>query len=233
MYPSAYNGGAILRHPYIFSLVNYDAFTHPKLLAFIATNMLTRDLYLSPQGMEREDGPQLHASKYGITVPLAMKQPKTVGQYTFTFEGFQVPPGQRVDMMDGKSFDLGSIIKIQGADGKAETIVPTNKIVSSGESSMRTITTKSGDKFTVTDVHVDNQTHQASVDLAYMPARNSPDMALLKKVEYGSTDQNEALVIQATIKPFINLVWGGVVVMVIGFIVTWRRRREELLKEPV
>ena len=231
MYPSAYNGGAILRHPYIFSLVNYDAFTHPKLLAFIASNMLTRDLYLSPQGMEMSGASSLQSGRYGITVPLQMNTPATVGRYTFTFVGFQVPPNQREAMMVGKTFDLGSIVKITSKDGSSQTIVPTNEIDPTGETKLHTLTTSAGDRFTVIDVHVDNKTKQASIDLGYMPAKNSPDMALLKQVEDGPNISNQSLVLEATIKPFINLVWGGVIIMVIGFIVTWRRRREELLSE--
>ncbi len=233
MYPSAYNGGAILRHPYIFSLVNYDAFTHPKLLAFIATNMLTRDLYLSPEGLESEGADPLQTSKYGITFPLKMNVPKTVGRYTFTFTGFQVPPDERDAMIEGKAFQLGSIIKLTSKDGRSQTIVPANEIVPNGESKLNAITTKSGDTFTVTDVHVDNKTRQASIDLGYMPSKNSPDFALLKKTIEDPPTQKRALVLEATIKPFINLVWGGVVIMVIGFIVTWRRRRVDLSKEPV
>ncbi len=233
MYHSAYNGGAILRHPYIFSLVNYDAFTHPKLLGFIASNMLTRDLYLSPQGMEMTGGSSLQSSRYGITVPLQMNDPTNVGRYTFTFTGFQVPPNEREAMMEGKTFDLGSIVKITSKDGASQTIVPTNEIIPNGESKLHTLKISSGDKFTVTDVHVDSKTKQASIDLAYMPAKKSPDMALLKQAEDGPNTANEALVLEATIKPFINLVWGGVVIMVIGFIVTWRRRREDLLRENI
>ncbi|OYV85302.1 MAG: hypothetical protein B7Z63_05685, partial [Ignavibacteriae bacterium 37-53-5] len=183
MYASSYNDGAIMRHPYIFSLVNYDAFTHPRLLAFIAGNMLTRDLYLSPQSLEEEGSSTLQASQYGITIPLTVHEPATVGKYTFTFDGFQVPENERQAMIDGKAFQLGSIIQLKGPDGKTETIMPSNKIVPSGGSELHTIKTKSGDEFTVTDVHVDDKTKQASIDLAYMPAKNSPDISLLKQAQ--------------------------------------------------
>ncbi len=232
MYASSYNDGAIMRHPYIFSLVNYDAFTHPRLLAFIAGNMLTRDLYLSPQSLE-EENTGLQASQYGITIPLTLHEPATVGKYTFTFQGFQVPGNERQAMIDGKAFQLGSIVEIKASDGKTQTIMPTNEIVPTGGSELHTVTTTSGDQFTVTDVHVDNQTKQASIDLAYMPAKSSPDISLLKQAQQQPQGGKQVLVIEATIKPFINLVWGGVIIMVIGFIVTWRRRREDLLRMQV
>ncbi|MCL5020524.1 MAG: hypothetical protein M1339_02430, partial [Bacteroidetes bacterium] len=175
----------------------------------------------------------LQTSQYGITIPLEMNAPSTVGKYTFTFEGFQVPASERQAMIDGKPFQLGSIVRVKSADGKTQTIIPTNEIIPNEDTRLHTVTTKSGDAFTVTDVHVDNQTKQASIDLAYMPGKNSPDFALLKQAQQGPQDEKQALVIEATIKPFINLVWGGVVIMVIGFIVTWRRRREDLLRESI
>ncbi len=230
MYASQYNGGAMMRHPYIFSLVNYDAFTHPALLAFIGKNMLTRDLYLSPQGLEREGPPDPQMTQYGISIPLKMDKPVKYGRYTFEFTGFQVPASERKAMMDNQPFHLSSIVDITNAAGKTQTIMPTNKINPNGETQIKSFTTKSGDKFTVLDVHVNDQTKTASITLGYMPASNSPDIALLKNAAERDQDGKQALIIEATIKPFINLVWGGVIIMVIGFIVTWRRRRAELLK---
>ena len=115
---------------------------------------------------------------------------------------------------------------------KVEQITPTNKIDPSGQSQLNTVTTKSGDQFTVTDVHVDDKTKEASVMIGYLPAKNSPDAAFShssNKVR-GDPSAPAVLVLEATIKPFINLVWGGVIIMVIGFIVTWRRRREDLAR---
>ncbi len=230
MYASSYNDGAVMRHPYIFSLVNYDIFSHPALLAFIGKNMMTRDLYLSPQALEYEGGNRLQTTQYGISVPLNLNQPVSLGKYTFTFKGFQVPENQRQAMMNGQAFQLGSLIDLTTADGKTETILPTNKINPGGQTELNGVHIKSGDQFTVTDVRVDDKTKEASITLGYMPSAKSQDVSLLTQAEQPQ-NRKEVLIIEATVKPFINLVWGGVIIMVIGFIVTWRRRREELRKE--
>ena len=241
MYASAYNGGAIMRHPYIFSLVNYDIFSHPALLAFIGRNMMTRDLYLSPQAVENEggNGTQQEASSttspYGLSVPLNLNEPAKVGRYTLTFKGFQVPDDQRQAMMAGQPFQLGSIIQVEDRNGKTETVTPTDEIGTAGQNQFHSVATKSGDEFTVLNVHVDDKTKAASIMLAYMPAKNSPDIKLVNQVTNNNgtslpDESKQVLIIEATIKPFINLVWGGVIVMVIGFVITWRRRREELAK---
>ncbi len=230
MYPSAYNGGAIMRHPYIFSLVNYDILTHPALMAFIGRHMLTQDLYLSPQGMESaSSGNGFQTNEYGIDIPLQLNRPVKYGRYTFTFKGFEVPADQRAAMMSGESFRLSSLIELTSSSGKTETISPTNYIEPDGQNKLNTVQTKSGDQFTVMDVKVDNKTKAAEITLAYLPSKKSADHSLLTKSDMPESNQ-QVLVIEATIKPFINLVWGGVVVMVIGFIITWRRRRSDLAK---
>ncbi len=233
MYSSMYEGGAIIRNPYIFSLVNYNAFTHPALLAFIGKNMLTRDLYLSPQSVEEEhgsSGSSLQTSPGGILIPLDLNEPVTAGKYTFTFEGFSIPQGQKAAMMSGQPFNITSKVKLSQAGGTGFTIDLTNEVNGGGQNKARTLRTKSGDRFTVSRIHVDNKTGQSGILLNYLPARNSSDAALLKKSTGPRGPEKQVLIIQATIKPFINLVWGGVIIMVIGFIVTWRRRREDLAK---
>lgn len=233
MYASAYNGGAIMRHPYIFSLVNYNIFSHPSLLAFIGKNMLTRDLYLSPQDIEESSGSGMEASQYGVEVPLNLNQTVKLGKYTMVFRGFQVADDQRQAMIDGKPFTLASIIELTTSDGKSEIITPSNRINPGGQNDLNTATTKLGDQITVTDLHVDDKTKQASIMVGYMPAKNSSDISLLTQAQQSTINKKQVLVIEATIKPFINLVWGGVIIMVVGFIVTWRRRREDLVRMGV
>ncbi|MCE2503989.1 MAG: cytochrome c biogenesis protein CcsA [Chlorobi bacterium] len=43
-----------------------------------------------------------------------------------------------------------------------------------------------------------------------------------------SSPEKQAITLDVSIKPFINLVWGGVIVMVIGFFISILRRRKEL-----
>lgn len=229
MYESSYNDGAVMRNPYIFSLVNYDIFTHPSLLAFIGRNMLTRDLYLSPQTIEISGTNGFQPTKYGISFQVDKDVPIQIGQYKLIFRGFKVDDNQRKAMMEGKPFELGSIIQVTDSKGKVETIVPTNRIAPDETPNFTSAFTKNGDQFTVLDIHVDDKTGSATILAAYNPSKKSPDYNLLMTAAR-PTNQEETLVIEATLKPFINLVWGGVIVMVIGFIIAWRRRRMELVR---
>lgn len=229
MYESSYNDGAVMRNPYIFSLVNYDIFSHPSLLAFIGRNMLTRDLYLSPQTIETSGGNGFQSTKYGITFQVDKDVPIQVGQYKLVFKGFKVAEDQRQAMMEGKPFELSSTIQLTNKEGQVQIIVPTNRIAPNAQPDFTSAYTKSGDQFTVLDIRVDDKTGSATIVAAYKPSEKSPDYALLKQT-LRPTNQEETLVVEATIKPFINLVWGGVIVMVIGFIIAWRRRRMDLIR---
>jgi cytochrome c-type biogenesis protein CcmF len=59
-------------------------------------------------------------------------------------------------------------------------------------------------------------------------------------VEIGVTDpagmagkpKNETLIVEASIKPYINLVWMGTVTLVVGFIITIVRRVQEARDRP-
>jgi cytochrome c-type biogenesis protein CcmF len=42
----------------------------------------------------------------------------------------------------------------------------------------------------------------------------------------GDSDQ-EILVVEASIKPYINLVWNGVIIIIVGFLITIVRRSQE------
>jgi len=55
------------------------------------------------------------------------------------------------------------------------------------------------------------------------------DIALskLKGTEALSEESKEVLSITASVKPFINLVWSGVLVMVFGFFISVARRLKE------
>ena len=54
-------------------------------------------------------------------------------------------------------------------------------------------------------------------------------IAVVNSNEPGTQDlTNESLVITASIKPFINILWAGTVIMVLGFFLSILKRRKEL-----
>jgi cytochrome c-type biogenesis protein CcmF len=209
MYFSEYNQG-VMRHPYIFSLLNYDIFSNPKLPAFLVKNMLTNDLYLSPMSLEKSGGFNPHST--GELIILNKNQEKTIGEYTLKFIRFDMTPDDMAKMMSGQDFAIGAVIEVN-YKGKKEQVTP--KIYYRNNNPMPE-PVKIGDK-QLTFVNLNVEGGQIAVTFgdgtADSQVRGEP---------------TEVLVIEASVKPFINLVWFGVLVILAGFIVSMLRRISEV-----
>ncbi|MCS7230044.1 MAG: cytochrome c-type biogenesis CcmF C-terminal domain-containing protein [Candidatus Kryptonium sp.] len=211
MYFSEYNQG-VMRHPYIFSLLNYDIFSNPKLPAFLIKNMLTNDLYLSPMSLEKSTGFNPHST--GDLIILSKDQERTIGDYTLKFIRFDMTSDDMAKMMAGEDFAIGAVIEVTYG-GKKQQVIP--KIYYRNNVPVPEAV-KIGDK-QLTFVNLNVETGQVAVSL------KSNGGSLQVKDE-----PVEVLVIEASVKPFINLVWFGVLVMLAGFIVSMVRRISEVKK---
>lgn len=209
MYFSEYNQG-VMRHPYVFSLLNYDIFSNPRLPAFLIKNMLTNDLYLSPMSLEKSGGFNPHTT--GDLVILDKNQEKKIGNYTLKFIRFDMTSDDMAKMMSGQDFAIGAVIEVT-YKGKKQQIIP--KIYYRNNMPMPE-PVKIGDK-QLTFVNLNVESGQIAVSF------NSASSDLQVQDE-----PVEVLVIEASVKPFINLVWFGVVVILAGFIVSMVRRISEV-----
>jgi len=211
MYFSEYNQG-VMRHPYIFSLLNYDIFSNPNLLAFLVKNTLTNDLYLSPMSLEKSGGFNPHTT--GDLIILDKNQEKVVGDYTLKFIRFDMSSEDMAKMMSGQDFAIGAVIEVT-YKGKKQQVIPkifyrNNMPVPEG--------VKVGDK-QLTFVNLNVESGQIAVSLRSNGA--------VSEFQDGPV---EVLVIEASVKPFINLVWFGVIVILAGFVVSMIRRISEVKK---
>lgn len=211
MYFSEYNQG-IMRHPYIFSLLNYDIFSNPKLPAFLIRNMLTNDLYLSPMSLEKSGGFNPHTT--GDLIILNKEQERKIGDYTLKFIRFDMTSEDMAKMMSGQDFAIGAVIEVT-YKGKKQQVIP--KIHYRNNMPIPE-PVKIGDK-QLTFVNLNVESGQIAVTFKSNDANS--------KVQ---DEPVEVLVIEASVKPFINLVWFGVIVILTGFIVSMIRRISEVRK---
>ncbi len=211
MYFSEYNQG-VMRHPYIFSLLNYDIFSNPKLPAFLIKNMLMNDLYLSPMSLEKSGGFNPHAT--GELIILDKGKEKTVGDYTLKFIRFDMTPDDMAKMMSGSDFAIGAVIEVK-YKGKTQQIIP--KIHYRNNNPMPE-PVKVGDK-QLTFVNLNVEGGQIAISFGDGGIDSS-----------GANEPVEILVIEASVKPFINLVWFGVLIVLAGFIISMIRRISEVRK---
>ena len=175
-------------------------------------SMFTKDIYVSPLGYEEDDG----SSNKGNAVSFKKGETKVYEDVNITFNDFNFPPETRKAMMDGKDFEIGVNLTAESHSKKQDVKVAW--------------VNKSGQKIlTSADLKEDN----VKITLLNLDASGKVDLAFSKLDGSDLTAQKqpkEVLTVTASIKPFINFVWTGVLIMVLGFIVSVVRRLKESFK---
>ncbi len=180
-------------------------------------NLVTKDLYLSPMSLE-EPGQfspsDIHSFKKG--------EEKDINGMKVKFIDFDRTKFNKDEMESGKMNIMGAELQVT-IDGKTEKLVAEQEMSTNGGNPLP-VKLAGNDKYTfmLTKLSVAGE---STVDIAVIdetiPKDNAP----------------ETLVLTASIKPFINLVWGGTLVMVIGFYFSllsrYRRIKSEHRKNEV
>ncbi len=171
----------------------------------------TRDIYISPLGYDDNKISQNNGQKVSIEKGKSVD----VKGVNFTFRSFDFPQETRNAMMAGKDFKIG-VSLIAEKDKKK---IPFELFLIS----------KSGNK-TYTTFTLDNFNVKATLESLLATGKVDLSIANLDGKDINDVkDPIQTLSIEASIKPFINLVWIGVVVMVLGFFVSVARRLKESL----
>jgi cytochrome c-type biogenesis protein CcmF len=181
-------------------------------------NLVTKDLYLSPMGID-EKSPyspdQLHSFKKG--------EVKDINGLKVKFVDFDMSKFNREEMASGKENIMAAQFEIT-LDGKTETLIAEQHISTEGSNSIPA-RLPGNDNFTFLLVKT-NVAGESSVELA-----------VIDETQPALPEAPETLVLTASIKPFINFVWGGTIVMVIGFFFAltsrYRRMKSESRKLEV
>ncbi len=191
----------------------YSEFTkgimrHPDLI-----NYLTKDFYVSPMSLEEPNEGQVQK------VELQKGAKATVGSLDIRFVDYDFSNVQKGAMLEGKDFSIGVDFEIH--DGAKKT--PLKLLMKN---------TPQGPEFPPVSFMAANKSEYVFTLIRLLPDREDKSRS---KVEFsvrlpddGSTPKKaETLVVEASIKPYINLVWMGTVTLIIGFLLTIIRRVEE------
>lgn len=175
-------------------------------------NMFTRDFYVTP--LSYSDGnSQSNSHNHGQNVALNKGESIDYKGNKITFDSFNFPPDAMSAMMGGQAFSIGANLTVDGY-GKTYKIEP--KMESNGEGrSFVSAQVKDIDLL----VEMTNLDASGSINLI-LRSLSGDDEEIVQETK-------EILSIEASIKPFINLVWSGVILMVIGFIISAVRRTKE------
>ena len=188
-----------------YSGANNGMMRNPDIL-----NMYTRDFYLSPLSVETPDE---NAKK---TFSFHKGETKEIDGMKVTFVDFDFNDVEKGNMVTGGDVTIGVVLNII-REGKEETVKPLFKRTASGPSYVPGKLSDSRAEFSIVKLQPNREDKsQSTVDVAF----SNPEKA-------SHEPKVETLVVEASIKPFINLVWMGTVTLIVGFVLTIVRRVQE------
>lgn len=183
-------------------------------------NRLTFDFYLAPLGLDTKEVEGVAGSTHTLNRGKAM----TFEDYSITFVGFDMDSDRHI-MGSSNEMVIGVMLDVT-YDGETERVVP-EVVNRAGEMDFRPGTTADAKlQFNVQSIRPDQDN----------PDRSSVSIEIIKGgaklASSGPARTQDVLIVEASIQPFINLVWLGTIVAIIGLIITIvRRAREARSKE--
>jgi cytochrome c-type biogenesis protein CcmF len=176
-------------------------------------NFPTKDLYLSPMGLEQPSQfaeKDIHEMKKGDEIKVGDMKVQFVD---FDFGGIE----QGGKEMQSGNFMIGATLKV--TDSKfTETVSPKIKYTE-GNPEYTPASMTGNDNYEFFFTKMNAQGKDGAVAMIAIVDKKNPS-------KEGVTE--ETLVLTASIKPFINVLWIGTGVLVLGFVISIFRRRKEL-----
>jgi len=175
----------------------------------------TTDLYLSPMSLEQPSQfskDQIYEFKKG--------EMKKIGDLSVQFEDFDFGNIQKggKEMMSG-NYTLAASMMVN--DGKNIEKISAKTIYKNGEPESVPVQIPGNNRFTFMFLSMNVQGEEqggSQATIAIVDALKSDNTAA----------KEETLVLSASVKPFIDIVWTGVGILFIGFVLSVIRRRKEL-----
>jgi len=197
----------------------YSEFTkgimrHPDLM-----NLLSKDIYVAPLSLEEPTGAKEES------VEIQKGQATAIGDLNVEFVDFTNV--DRMAMVEGRDFTISAELSVkEEKEGKAKKLIVSIKGEKGGMEPVPVLYgVKGGGEYVFTLSRI-------------LPDREDPSKSKVQlSVKYPDDPRTErrgeTLVVEASIKPMINLVWMGTVTLVVGFFLTILRRVQEARqKEP-
>jgi cytochrome c-type biogenesis protein CcmF len=176
-------------------------------------NLFYKDVYLSPMALEVPD-----EFTQEDVVKLNKGEEKEFKGLKIKFVDFDRSHFNRDEMDEGNNI-MGATLEVTNGD-KTETLTALEKI-SGGSSQHIPVQLAGSDRyiFYLSNVNVQNE--------------SSVDIAVVDNTEQKQQQSPEVLVLEASIKPFINFVWFGVLIMGLGFFFSIRKRYSRVKEESL
>lgn len=197
----------------------YSAFSQGVMKNPDIANFATKDLYISPMGLVEPEvfsEGDMHEFKKGET--------KQVGDLTVEFVDFDFgnmkAGGEEIQ---SGNFEMGATLKVKDSKFTENVLTKIKYTEGNPEYYEARMTGNDNYSFYFTKMAVKGENEGGpSGTFAIVDNR-------MKKEHDETKVTEESLIITASIKPFINILWAGTVVLVAGFFISIIRRRKEIL----
>jgi cytochrome c-type biogenesis protein CcmF len=186
--------------PVMFDAKEQGIMRNPDIASF-----LTKDLYISPVSLNESDS---HAEHQHETFTIPKGESVSLGEVKTTFVKFDMNAHANEAMTSGGGgMAIGAVLElIKGTEN--ETIIPTVMYPTDGEP-----------QYTSKESKLLNGSIQlVSMNVGEGGKASTVTVQLHRSGTAAATQAPEALVVEASVKPYIILLWVGTVIMFAGFI---------------
>ncbi len=195
---------------HVMPVMRFSSFTnsmmrHPDIL-----NMYTKDFYVSPLSVETPDQRSQSALKF------RKGETKDGGGFSVKFVDFDFNDEQKGNMATGGDVTIGVILELKKG-GKSEIVKPLFKRTANGPTYVPATPANSDVEFTISAMRPNRED----------PTQSEVEIGVNGPGKSGASPKVETLIVEASIKPYINLVWMGTITLIVGFLLTIVRRVQE------
>lgn len=169
-------------------------------------SFLTRDFYIEPVSLE--EGAPVSSTGGGMALELKKGETRTIGDVTVRFVRFEMNHTGMEPASGNEGFTIGAVLEVKRGNA-TEQIVPVSIFKGKDVLQRREAKTKDGSiGFQLTSMQVDSETGGKGTTIELdVTGLGGPAPA---------TQRSEILVIEASVKPFMSLVWTGALLMMLG-----------------
>jgi cytochrome c-type biogenesis protein CcmF len=194
------DGSTFVLDPVMFeSEYNNSLMRNPDYAAF-----LTRDFYIEPVSLEESAPVQMQP---GSVLELKKGESKTVGDVAIRFLKFDMDHGGSSGMSAGGEIAIGAVLEVKrGTVSEQVTAVTLYKDAQTHQT--KPASTKDGKlSFELLGMNVDAPGKGSTIQLGVKG---------LEELRAAPTETSQLLVVEASLKPFMSLVWVGAFLMMLG-----------------
>lgn len=198
--------------PYtVMPVMRYSSFTNSMMRHPDIRNLYTKDFYISPLSVETP------GENKGQTFSFSKGESKEINGLMVKFVDFDFNDEEKGKMVTGEGeVTIGVNLEVT-KEGKKEIVKPLFKRTASGPSYVTAKMSGNPVEFTISSLHPNRED----------PSQSKVEIVINDPAKISDKPKAETLVVEASIKPFINLVWMGTITLIVGFVLTIIRRVQE------